>query len=197
MKKLFFLPILLLILTACGGSDDDNNTPPVVPQSFSYDGQTYNLLGTQGITEIRLTNVFDIGGTMYDRSTISVIGLQGFTRTGTVSFDLYYKHGMSVAGTYNIFTESDSETDFAEFLSPLDRGCMGWISMASSFNNASGVDVSSNNPSGTVKIIANSPTNYTIQFNGNFKVYEDGFTFVRNAPAVVNVTGNVFIQQGN
>jgi hypothetical protein len=196
MKKLLLIPVLFLFLISCGNSDDDNNTPPVVPQSFNFDGQTYNLLGTQGITEGRMTNVFDIDGTLYDRSTISVIGLQGFTNSGTVSFDLYYKHGMSVAGTYNIFTESDSETDFAEFIQPLDRGCMGWISMATSFTSGGG-NVSANNPGGTVKVIANSPTNYTIQFNGNFKVYEDGFTFVRNAPAVVNVTGNVFIQQGN
>lgn len=195
MKKLPVLfSALFLILTACGGNDDDNNNiPPVVQQSFSFDGQTYNLLGAQGITEAKMENVMDIDGVQYDRSTISLIGLQGFVKTATMSFDVYYKHGMTVAGTYNIFDDID-ESSFDTYLGARDRACLGWVSQAAAFDNMSGVDTSANNPSGTVTIVTNSPTNYTVQYTGNFKVYDDGFTFVRNAPTVVNVTGAVYIQ---
>jgi hypothetical protein len=194
VKKLpVLISALFLILTACGGNDDDNNIPPVVTQSFNFDGQTYSLLGTQGITEGKMEDAFNIDGTQYDRSTITLIGLQGFTKTGTVSFDLYYKHGMTVAGTYSIDDDID-EGNFDTYLGARDRACLGWISMASAFNNMSGVETSANNPSGTVTIVANSPTNYTIQYTGNFKVYENGFDFVRNAATVVNVTGEVYIQ---
>lgn len=193
MKKLLLFPVLFLMLSACGGSDDNNNIPPVVTQSFNFDGETYNLLGVEGITEGVFEDAFNIGGTQYDRSTINIIGLQGFAKTGTVSFDVYYKHGMTVAGTYTIFDDID-QTDFETYLGARDRACLGWISQASSFNNMSGIDISSNNPSGTLKVIANSPTNYTVQYSGNFKVYENGFDFVRNAPAVIDVTGNVYLQ---
>lgn len=182
---------LFLMLTGCGGSDDAP-TPPAT-QSFTLDNSTYSLLGTQGITEGRMQHVFDIGGTFYNRSTISVIGLIGFSRTATVSFDLYYKDGMSVGGTYTIYQEDDSMTSFEDFMSPLDRGCMGWTTAGVAFNLSDSTQFSANNPSGTVKIIVNSPTNYTIQYTGNFRVYDDGFTFVRNAPTTVNVTGTVEI----
>jgi hypothetical protein len=51
-----------------------------------------------------------------------------------------------------------------------------------------------NNPTGTVQVIVNSPTNYTLKYDGDFRLYENGFDFVRNMPADVNVTSDVTIQ---
>jgi hypothetical protein len=192
---LFAICGLLLILTGCSGSDDAP-TPPIT-QSFTFDNSTYSLLGTQGIVEAKMEHVFDIDGVFYNRSSISVIGLIGFSKTATVSFDLYYKDGMSVGGTYTIYQEDDSMTSFEDFMSPLDRACMGWTTAGYAVNMSNSTDFSANNPSGTVKVIVNSPTNYTLQYSGNFRVYDDGFTFVRNAPTTVNVTGTVDIHESN
>ncbi|HMJ45719.1 MAG TPA: membrane lipoprotein lipid attachment site-containing protein, partial [Ferruginibacter sp.] len=122
MKNILFAICGLLLLTGCNNTDDAP-TPPAT-QSFNFDNNTYSLLGSQGITEARMQHVFDIDGVFYNRSNISLIGLIGFSRTATVSFDLYYKDGMSVGGTYTIYQEEDDNmVDFQDYLTPLDRAC--------------------------------------------------------------------------
>jgi len=191
-KNILFGICGLLLLTGCSSSDDAP-TPPAAP-SFTFDNSTYSLLGAQGITEARMQHVFDIDGVFYNRSSITLIGLIGFSKTATVSFDLYYKDGMSVGGTYTIYQEEDDNmVDFQDYMVPLNRACMGWTTAGYAVNMSNSDETSANNPSGTVKITVNSPTNYTIQYSGNFRVYVDGFTFVRNAPTAINVTGTVEI----
>jgi len=193
MKKLLLLAAgMFLTLTSCGGDDDPAYVPPTT-QSFSFDDGSYNLLAFQGITEIKQENVLTANGNVYDRSAITIIGMLGFTETATVSFDLYYRDGQSIAGTYTIFDDIDGEDAFDDFISPLQRGCLGWTSMGVIFNTSGGDPVQANNPGGTVTIVANSANNYTIQYNGNYKLYNDGFDFVRNVPCSINVTGEVVI----
>lgn len=191
-KTILFVPLFLLLLTGCGS--DDAPIPPVVTQSFTFDNTNYSVLASQGIHEIKMNDVITTdGGVHYDRSTLTISGMYGFTTVSSISFDLYYKMGQSIAGTYTI--DDDEDSGFEDFISPLDRACMGWTTSAGSFSSGS-EGVQSHNPSGTIKVIANSPTNYTIQYNGNFKVY-DGFDFIRNAAVTMNVTGPVDIQVAN
>lgn len=192
MKQFFVLvPILFLLLTSCG-SDDENEVPVTTNQTFNLDNHTFSLLGNQGINELVMTNVYTINNISYNRSTLTLTGMNGFTESAIVSFDLYYKAGMSIAGTYTIYADED-ESFFDDFLAPLDRGCLGWLTSGVIFPFATGQQIRSNNPTGTVKIIVNSPTNYTIQYTGNFRIYNDDFTVNRNVPSVINCTGNVVI----
>ncbi|MFT3793200.1 hypothetical protein [Flavobacterium sp.] len=193
MKKLLLLVAgLFLFLTGCG-SDDDNSTdmPQSVPQNFSLDNNNYSLLAFQGITEAKMEGVYTFNGIAYTRSQVTLIGMIGFTTTATVSFDLYYKSNMSIAGTYEIYDDIEGEENYEQYMEGRDRSCEGWTSAGVVFQNMGGDQLHANNPSGNVTITVNGPNNYTIQYTGNFKLYEDGFTFVRNVPASVNITGDV------
>lgn len=193
MKKMITLAAALLFaLAGCSSDDSEDPVPTPAAQSFSFDNNNYTLLSAQAISELKFENVFEAGGVQYDRSGITIIGMNGFTATSTVGFDLYYKHGQSVAGTYQIFNEEQNMDFFEDFVAPLDRGCMGWTSLGTMFNMSTSFEVDSNDPVGTVKIIANSANNYTIQFEGNYRVYNDDFVVVRNVPASINVTGEVY-----
>lgn len=199
MKSRILTPVLCamaislsLTFSSCNSDDDPPYVAPTT-QSFSFDEGSYNLIGFQSITEIKQENVITADGNSYDRSAITIIGMLGFTETATVSFDLYYRDGQSIAGTYTIFEDVDGGEAFDEFISPLQRGCLGWTSMGTIFNTSGGDPVQANNPSGTVTIVADSANNYTIQYTGNYKLYDDALDFVRNVPCSVNVTGDVVI----
>ena len=192
MKKLFLLAALF-VFASCSNDDDNPAYVPPTAQSFPLDDGNYSLLAFQSITEVKLENALTSGVNSYDRSTITIIGMYGFTETATISFDLYYKNGQSVAGTYPIFDDVEGDF-FEEFIGPLQRGCLGWTTLGVVFEGNSGAEpFRSNNPSGTVTITANSANNYTIQYNGNFKLYDNTLDFVRNVPCSVNVTGDVII----
>lgn len=186
----------LFLFSGCS-NDNDDETPPVipVPQSFMLDNHNYSLLGFQGLTEIKMGGVYTIEGVNYDRSTITVTGMNGLTETGMVSFDLYYKTGTSMAGTYQIDDSLDDIDLFQNLLSAQERACMGWVSSGVIFNMGGGDPLNSRNPSGTVTVTVNSATNYTVGYTGNFKLYENGFDFVRNVPCSVAVTADAYIQE--
>lgn len=196
MNKLFLwiAASFLLISTGCG-SDDDNSThvPQSAPQTFSFDNNNYSLLAFQGITEAKMVGTYTFNGIAYTRSQVTLIGMIGFTTTATVSFDLYYKSDQTIAGTYPIYDAIDGEENYEEYMQGRDRSCEGWTSAGVVFQNMGGDQLHSNNPGGNITVTVNSANNYTIQYNGNFKLYDDGFTFVRNVPASVNVTGDVQI----
>lgn len=189
MKKLIVLAGLVLFLTSC--SSDNNTTPTPVNPSFTFDNQTYTLLPGQGINEIQQNGFITFNDIPYNRSSISIIGMLGFAQTSTISFDLYYREGTTLAGTYTIYDTDNDNLGFEDFVSPLNRGCMGWTSMGEAYPIAGGQSVNANNPAGTVTITVNSANNYTIQYNGNFRIYNDDFAVVRTVPCVMNVTGAV------
>ena len=191
MKKILFLFTTVAFI---GCSGDDDSASVMAGTSFSYDSTTFNLMPTQGIIDQRMAEAMTIGEQSYDRSTITIIGLNGTTETATISFDLYHKTGTSLAGSYEIDESLDEMDEFEDFLAANDRACLGWTSaaMRASF---SGTFESANNPSGTVTIVENSATNYTVTYSGNFKQYEDGFDFVGNVPCDINVQANVTVQE--
>jgi len=77
---------------------------------------------------------------------------------------------MTIAETYSIYDTDDSTLGFEDFVTPLDRGCIGWTSMGSVFLTSGANGVNANNPSGTVTVTVNSANNYTIRFAGNFRI---------------------------
>ena len=143
------------------------------------------MLPQNGISKTVTQNVFNLNGYSYNRNTITITGLNGFT-VAALSFDLYVRAGQAIAGTFPIYdSQSDDTSSFDEYLTPLDRACLGWTSSASTGQ------FSCNNPLGSIKIIENNAQNYTIQFSNNFRTYNSDFIVQSNIPAVINITGNV------
>lgn len=192
--KNFFKPFTifcaaLVLLTSCSSSDDNATS-----SEFKIDNQSYTLLPTQGIVEQKMNNMITQQGQTFDRSTITLSGTSG-TNVATVSFDLYYKDGLPVEGTYSIAeTLDDNDADFFDDLVTNQKLCLGWTSMCAVFQGGSSIAINANNPVGTVTVTKNSTANYTIQYNGNFKKYNSSFQVIGTVPVVINVTSNVFIQ---
>ena len=198
MKKITLITLLLVSIIFAGCSPGASSTTAPVVQTFTIDGKTFNVIQqADAITELRKTNLM-IGNVSYTRSSVSLVGLYGKSETGTISFDLYYKTGQTIAGTYTIHDqEAVNAPSFDVFLSPLQRGCSGWTtSTGISAVGGTGFLVSANNPkNASVVITANTATNYTIYFTGNFgeRNVSNG-AFIRNVPVFVNVTGDVMVQ---
>lgn len=192
--KNFFKPFTifcaaLVLLTSCSSSDDNATS-----SEFKIDNQSYTLLPTQGVVEQKMNNMITQQGQTFDRSTITLSGTSG-TNVATVSFDLYYKDGLPVEGTYSIAeTLDDNDADFFDDLVTNQKLCLGWTSMCAVFQGGSSIAINANNPVGTVTVTKNSTANYTIQYNGNFKKYNSSFQVIGTVPVVINVTSNVFIQ---
>jgi hypothetical protein len=192
--KNFFKPFTifcaaLVLLTSCSSSDDSATS-----SEFKIDNQSYTLLPTQGIIEQKMNNMITKQGQTFDRSTITLSGTSG-TNVATVSFDLYYKDGLPVEGTYSIAeTLDDNDADFFDDLVTNQKLCLGWTSMCAVFQGGSSIAINANNPVGTVTVTKNSTANYTIQYNGNFKKYNSSFQVIGTVPVVINVASNVFIQ---
>jgi hypothetical protein len=180
----------LVLLTSCSSSDD-SATPS---SDFSIDNQSYTLLPSQGIVEQKMNNMITQQGQTFDRSTITLSGTSG-TNVATVSFDLYYKDGLPVEGTYSIAeTLNSTNPDFYASLVTNQKLCLGWTSMCAVFQGGSSIAINANNPVGTVTVTKNSTANYTIQYNGNFRKYNSSFQVVGTVPVVINITSNVLIQ---
>lgn len=193
MKKIILL-FAAITLVSC--SDDDNSSSSTGGSTFDLDGAEFELQQGVNMTEIKMADVFEVNGESYDRSTVTITGLAGMSSTATVAFDLYYKSGTSIEGTYNIDDTDFENTDsFQDFLAANGRGCMGWTSAGVIFSLNGGGMTRGNNPGGTVKLIVNSATKYTVKYDGNFKIYDDELEFVRNMPADINITDDVTIQQ--
>jgi len=192
--KNFFKPFTifcaaLVLLTSCSSSDDNATS-----SEFKIDNQSYTLLPTQGVVEQKMNNMITQQGQTFDRSTITLSGTSG-TNIATVSFDLYYKDGLPVEGTYSIAeTLDDNDADFFDDLVTNQKLCLGWTSSCAVFQGGSSIAINANNPLGTVKVTKNSTTNYTIQYNGNFRKYNSSFQVTGTVPVVINITSDVLIQ---
>ena len=100
-----------------------------------------------------------------------------------------------MAGTYNIDQTLDDEPDFFENLLVAQKLCLGWTSMcAVTQAGSSSFLINANNPTGTVKVVNNGNNNYTIQYNGNYKKYNNNFQVIGTVPVVINITTDVVVQ---
>ncbi|MFD2907270.1 hypothetical protein ACFSX9_00840 [Flavobacterium ardleyense] len=193
MKNQFKIIALFLIgalfLTSCSSNDDGASS-----SQFKVNGQSYDLLPTSAVTEIKMDNVHTVQGQIFDRSTITIMGLTGFN-FASVSFDLYYKDGSPIAGTYNIGdTEGDNSFDFDNQLLAEQKLCLGWTSACTYSDASNGLGANANNPTGTVTVVDNGNSNYSIQYNGDFRKYDSSFNVTGNVPVVINITSDVLIQ---
>lgn len=188
--KIIALLLGILILNSCSSNDDSQPS-----NQFSIDGQSYSLLPSNSLVELKMDNQIEDQGQTYDRSSITLSGLNG-TTIGIASFDLFYKDGLPVEGTYTIAsTLSDNDPDFFDQLLTENKLCLGWTSSCSvSEAVAPTFLINANNPVGTVTVINNGNSNYTIQFNGNYRKYDENFNEIGTVPVVINVTTNVTIQ---
>lgn len=191
--KNFFKPFTILcaalvLFTSCSSDDSTESS------EFVIDNQSYTVNPGQGVIEQKLNNFYTQQGQTFDRSTITINGISG-TNVAAVSFDLYYKDGLPVEGTYSIAeTLDDNDVDFFDDLVTNQKLCLGWTSLCAVFQGGSSVAVNANNPIGSVTVTKNSATNYTIKFNGNYRKYNSSFQVIGTVPVVINVTSDVFIQ---
>lgn len=193
MKKLFLF-VAAVAMASCSG--DDSPGAAAAGSSFNFDGTQFNMQAGMGISEFRMTDISIVDGVNLNRSTISVSGINGtMDRTATISFDLYHKAGTSVAGTYQISDEEDDidSNDFETYILSNDRACLGWTTSGMAASLSGGSMVNGNNPTGTVTITANSATNYTVTFSGDFRKYDFDGNITQTIPASVNVAGEVTI----
>ena len=195
MKNLFKISLVLYsvtILSLQSCSSPSSPTPDAITANgqISVDGQTYTLLPQNAVIELRSDNM-NIDNQVYDRSSITINAMTGFT-IATVSFDLFYKDGLPVAGTYTIDQSIDNTTNFNDNLIVAQKLCLGWTSSCSVAQAGnSSFSVQANNPTGTVNVINNGNNNYTIQYNGNYKKYDSNFEIVGQVPVIVNITSNI------
>ncbi|RYG50428.1 MAG: hypothetical protein EOO01_10740, partial [Chitinophagaceae bacterium] len=77
MKKLLLL-FTAVAITSCSSDDGGSSTGGT---SFNFDGETFQLQPTMGMTEIRMATVAEYNGESYDRSTVTVVGLNGTAST--------------------------------------------------------------------------------------------------------------------
>ena len=199
MKKLLVIAFgLFLTLAGCSSSGSSAPVAPVVPaqSTFMIDGKTF-IVAAQPTAIRDLKGPITINNTPYIRSTLLIVGLNGSTEVGQISFDVYYKVGQNFGGTYQFYNAlSPNTTPFYDTLLTTNSGCFSWMTSASI--NVMGSTTPAplfNNPIGSVTLTPNSPTNYSIAYSGNFRSYNTtNLAFIRNVPVSINLTGDVTVQ---
>ena len=190
MKNYFKIIALFLVgslsLTSCSSSDDS-----AASNQFQVDGQSYEVLPSNGLVELKMDNVYTDQGQSFDRSTVSLVGVNG-TTVASVAFDLFYKDGLPVEGTYSIAeTLDDYSPDFYDQLLTDEKLCLGWTSLCAVYQGGSTLLINANNPIGTVTVTNNGNNNFTIQYNGNFRKYNSNFEVIGTVPVVINITSDL------
>lgn len=194
MKNLLKIAVILFAVTIIQSCSSSSSPAPAAPAAttaqISVDGQAYSLLPQNAVIELKMNNL-NIQGQLYNRSAISINAITG-TTVAVVNFDLFYKAGLLVAGTYNIDQTIDNSSDFYANLLVAQKLCLGWTSMCVVTQAGSQTAlVRANNPVGTIKVINNGNNNYTIQYNGNFKKYNNNFQIVGYVPVVIDITSTI------
>ncbi len=190
MKNYFKIIALFLVgslsLTSCSSSDDS-----AASNQFQVDGQSYEVLPSNGLVELKMDNIYTDQGQSFDRSTVSLVGVNG-TTVASVAFDLFYKDGLPVEGTYSIAeTLDDYSPDFYDQLLTDEKLCLGWTSLCAVNQGGSTLLINANNPIGTVTVTNNGNNNFTIQYNGNFRKYNSNFEVIGTVPVVINITSDL------
>lgn len=190
LKSLFLLSSFILL--SCSSNDDETSTV-VNTNQFKVDGQFYSLLPVSSVVDLRM-NDMNIENNIYDRSSITINGLNG-SNIAVATFDLYYKDGLPLTGTYNIDDTLNSDSDFYENLHLSQKLCLGWTSMCNvtQAGNSSSL-INANNPTGTVTVTNNGNNNYTIKYDGYYKKYNNDFQIIGTIPVKIDITTNVLVQ---
>ncbi len=182
-KSIFFLSFAVLLFSCSSDSSSSGGT------TFKVNNETFTMQPTGGIILLNQ----DLTSQNMKRSSFTVTGLMGTSKTASVSFDLFRKPTESISGTYTIYdTDDASSDDIATFIQTNNRGCLGWTSSLQVVNIASQqIENSANNPTiaATITITDNGNNEYTIQYTGSYRKYDDNFVVTGTVPVEMNVTG--------
>ena len=191
MKKILKTTLVLFLSTflfqSCSSSDDKNSANNQV----SIDGESYSV-PSGSVIELKMDNM-TYDSQLFDRSSIVITGIKG-SRIATVSFDLFYFDGLPIEGTYTINNVLDDDYEFYQDFFSNQKLCAGWTSACNVTQADDTFLINANNPVGTVTVTNNGNNNYTIQYNGNYKVYDDDFNEIDAVPVVLDITTNVIVQ---
>lgn len=155
MTKFFqttFLFISVLFLASCSSddnsgsaTDDDNGDPNPTAQTFTLNGQTFQ------VTDASLQIFNDLQEGTSD-TFVSVMGMNG-TTVGTVSFSILYNTADGIDGIY-----SDDDDSWEQ----IPGTYSSWLSNYSIMQGQS-LD-NSNQPVGPLKITSHGDNVYTVEF---------------------------------
>ena len=181
-KTLLLFAAILMFGCSSGDSGETGGT------AFWFDGIQFGLTSA-AIQETTTPILLVVNGESYTRSLVTVNGEYGLNNSN-ITFELLYKTGTSVEGIYPIYGEN-SGIRFEDFLSDNERACGTTGSMGIMFSSLQGDIIHAINPTGSVKLIRNSATKYTVKYDGNFRLYDGEGDFVRDVPTEINITGIV------
>lgn len=188
-KSIFFISFVVFFFSCT--SDDSSSSGGT---TFKVNNETFTMQPSGGIIILNQ----DLTSQNMKRSSFTVTGLKGFSKTASVSFDLYRKPTESISGTYTVYdTDNAGSDDIETYVQTNNRGCLGWTSSLQVVNIMSQqIENSANNPTtaATITITDNGNNSYTIQYNGNYRIYDDNFVVTGTVPVQMNVTGTA---QGN
>ncbi|MFN3754871.1 hypothetical protein [Flavobacterium sp.] len=183
-KSILFLSFAVLLFSC--SSDDSSSSGGT---TFKVNNETFTIQPSGGI--ILLTQ--NIPAQNMVRTSFTVSGLKGTSKTASVSFDLFRKPTESISGTYTIYDTDDAGSDDMEtFIQTNNRGCLGWTSSLQVVNIMSQqIENDANNPTtaATITITDNGNNSYTIQYTGSYRKYDDNFVVTGTVPVEMNVTG--------
>jgi len=183
-KSIIFLSFLVLLFSC--SSDDSSSSGG---STFKVNNETFTMPPSGGI--ILLTQ--NIPAQNMVRTSFTVTGLVGTSKSASVSFDLFRKPSESISGTYTVYDTDDAGSDDMEtFVQTNNRGCLGWTSSLQVVNIMSQqIENDANNPTtaATITITDNGNNSYTIQYNGNYRKYDDDFNVTGTVSVEMNVTG--------
>lgn len=188
-KTILFLSFAVSLFSC--SSDDSSSSGGT---TFKVNNETFTMQPSGGIILLNQS----LPSQNMVRSSFTVTGLKGTSKTASVSFDLFRKPTESISGTYTVYdTDDASSDDIATFVQTNNRGCLGWTSSLQVVNIMSQeVENSANNPTtaATITITDNGNNSYTIEYTGNYRKYDDNFVETGTVPVQMNITGTA---QGN
>lgn len=158
LKKFFIISILSIFISC--NNDDDSSSSTTSSTSFSVNGETYNLVSDTNSASII---TFEDTSNKTSSSTISIVGIQGSTKTATVSFNITYNTSEGISGTYTANEDTVPNT-YLQHLSLLQLATISSSSIES---------ITTNNPTGNVIITDNGNNNYNLKYS---VTYDDGTT---------------------
>lgn len=188
-KSILFLSFAVFLFSC--SSDDSSSSGGT---TFKVNNETFTMPSSGGIILLNQ----NLPSQNMVRSSFTVTGLIGTSKTASVSFDLFRKPTESISGTYTVYDTDDAGSDDIEtFIQTNNRGCLGWTSSLQVVNIMSQqIENSANNPTtaANITITDNGNNSYSIQYTGSYRKYDDNFVVTGTVPVEMNVTGTA---QGN
>jgi hypothetical protein len=196
MKKLsaiiLFISFSILFFSCSGDNEPASPLPaPLNGSTFKANNELFTVLSSNGINLVNQ----DYTSQNMVRSSFTIVGLQGISKSASVTFDLFRKPTVSIAGTYVINDVTDANSDDMEsYVQTNNRACLGWTSFLNITELSTQNQNQASNPmtSATITIIDHGSNLYTIKYTGSYRKY-NGFDVVGTIPVEVDITGTAIV----